>query len=113
MSCSESTIHNPLITIHRIPMSDQTTYDWTFRDRTGRVHSRVTRGPQTIDEMVVAARRLLHEQTLQAIDQGSDDPGLQLLEVTQGQPADALFGQPLRPGAKPVDLGEFARAVNQ
>jgi hypothetical protein len=89
-------------------MSNQPTYDWTFRDRTGRVHGRVSRGPQTVDEMIIAARRLLHEQTLQAIDQGSDNPGLELLEVTPGAPTDALFGQPLRPGAKPVDLGQFA-----
>ena len=94
-------------------MSNQATYDWTFRDRTGRVHCRVTRGPQSTEEMIVAARRLLHEQTLQAIDHGGGDPGLELLDITPGQPTDAPFGQPLRRGAKPVNLGQFARTINQ
>jgi hypothetical protein len=89
-------------------MLSQPTYDWSFRDRTGRVHRRVTRGPLSIDEMIVAARRLMREQTLQAIDQGGGDPGLELLDVTPGAPTDALFGQPLRAGARPVELDEFA-----
>jgi hypothetical protein len=89
-------------------MSNNTTYDWTFRDRTGLVHHRVTRGPQSINEMIAAAQRLLREQTLQAIDEGAADPGLELLEVIPGPSADAPLGQPLRPGAVPVDLAEFA-----
>jgi len=89
-------------------MPHNTTYDWSFRDRTGCVHHRVTRGPQSIDEMIVAARRLMREQTLQAIDHGGDDPGLELLDVTPGSSADVPLGHPLRPGAVPVDLDEFA-----
>jgi hypothetical protein len=94
-------------------MSHHATYDWSFRDRTGRVHCRVTRGPQSIDDMIVAARRLLREQTLQAIDHGGDDPGLELLDVTPGSPTDAPFGHPLRPDARPVDLAQFARSQTE
>lgn len=89
-------------------MNGSKTFDWSFRDGSGRVHRRVSRGPMDVAEMRRAAARLLREQTEQALDAGAADPRLELLDVTEGPDCDVPFGQPLRADAVPVRLDEYA-----
>jgi hypothetical protein len=84
-------------------------WHWQFKDKYDRTHKRVTRGPQTVGEMMSVAKQLLVVETDKAVDSGAPDPELVVTEMKTVGEDDSPVGVWLPAGSKAVDLSEFEK----